>query len=229
MNHITNKIKAFTDQNLTRRLGLPVLPLACLFIRAAIQTYHMFLATHMPLPFPASSTSLSSDAPPTSSPALAHIDQIFRRALGRSTFGAGGSSFPTSPTQQPWWDPNSWNFDDAIAASTMLTVFLIAYLFFLAFKLILGMCLLKVARGRYANMKERERASADVGGKYIGGWGVVDVDEEKRKWIYNDDAEALKRLRERDEKEKARIEKERERGTSFGHVERYAMVAKRIW
>lgn len=78
-------------------------------------------------------------------------------------------------------------------------------------------------------MKERERASVEVGGKYIGGWGVVDVDEEKRKWIYNDDAEALKRLRDRDEKEKARVEKERQRGTSFGHVERYAMVAKRIW
>lgn len=225
--YTANTIKAFTDQNLTRRLGLPVLPLACLFIRAAIQTYHMFLATHMPIPFPASSTSLSSDAPPTSSPALAHIDQIFRRALGRSTFGTG-SSIPLS-SQQPWWDPKSWSFDDAIAASTMLTVFLIGYLFFLAFKLILGMCLLRVARSRYTGMKERERASVEVGGKYIGGWGVVDVDEEKRKWIYNDDAEALKRLRDRDEKEKARVEKERQRGTSFGHVERYAMVAKRIW
>ncbi|PVI05065.1 DUF747-domain-containing protein [Periconia macrospinosa] len=220
---------AFTDQNLTRRLGLPVLPLACLFIRAAIQTYHMFLATHMPLPFPASSTSLSSDVPPTSSPALAHIDQIFRRALGRSAFGAGGSPPSSSQPQQPWWNPNSWSFDDAIAASTMLTVFLIGYLFFLAFKLILGMCLLKLARGRYSAMKERERASVDVTGKYVGGWGVVGVDEEKRKWIYNDDPEGLKRLRERDEKEKARVEKERERGTSFGHVERYAMLAKRIW
>ena len=43
---------AFADQNLTRRLGLPVIPLSCLFIRASVQTYHMFLATHMPLPIP---------------------------------------------------------------------------------------------------------------------------------------------------------------------------------
>lgn len=112
----------------------------------------------------------------------------------------------------------------------MLTVFLIGYLIFLAFKLVLGMLLLKIARARYTKMRERDRAAVDVGGKYIGGWGVVDVDEDKRRWIYNDDPEALKRLRDRDEKEKARIEKERERGgAGFGHVERYAMVAKRIW
>ncbi|KAF2642829.1 DUF747-domain-containing protein [Massarina eburnea CBS 473.64] len=217
---------AFQDPNLTRRLGLPVLPLACLFIRAAIQTYHMFLATHMPLPFPSVSTSLSSELPPTSSPALAHIDHVFRRALGRSTFGAG-----TPSSQQPWWNPQSWSWslDDAIAASTMLIVFLVAYLFILAFKILLGMCLLKVARGRYKGMKERERVNVETGGKKLGGFGVVDVTEEKRRWIYNDDAENLKRLRERDEKERAKEERERERGTNYGHVSRYAMVAKRIW
>lgn len=218
--------QAFTDQNLTRRLGLPVLPLSCLFIRAAIQTYHMFIAIHMPLPFPSASTSLT-DSPPTSSPAttaaLAHIDQIFRRALGRSSFGAG------TPVSSPWYSPGSWTLDDLIAVSTMLIVFLIAYLFFLAFKLLLGMFLLSVARERYKGMKERERMNVETGGKRLGGWGVVDVDEEKRRWIYNDDPDGLKNLRERDEKQRQKEERERERGTSFGHVSRYAMVAKRIW
>ncbi|KAJ4295396.1 hypothetical protein N0V90_007408 [Kalmusia sp. IMI 367209] len=219
---------AFVDQNLTRRLGLPVLPLSCLFIRAAIQTYHMFIATHMPLPFPSTSTSLTPNAPPTSSPAttaaLAHIDQIFRRALGRSTFGTGTPSFSGLP-----WYSSTWTLDDLIAASTMLIVFLIAYLFFLAFKLLLGMCLLRVARNRYKGMKERERMNVETGGKRIGGWGVVDVDEDKRRWIYNDDAEGLRALRERDEKGRQKEEKERREGTAFGHVSRYAMVAKRIW
>jgi hypothetical protein len=32
---------AFGDQNLTKRLGLPVIPLSCLFIRASVQTYHV--------------------------------------------------------------------------------------------------------------------------------------------------------------------------------------------
>ncbi|KAF2449379.1 DUF747-domain-containing protein [Karstenula rhodostoma CBS 690.94] len=219
---------AFIDQNLTRRLGLPVIPLSCLFVRAAIQTYHMFIATHMPAPFPSTSTSLSPNEPPTSSPAttaaLAHIDQIFRRALGRSSFGTGSSNSSALP-----WYSSTWTLDDLIAGSTMLMVFLIIYLFFLAFKLLLGMCLLRVARNRYRGMKERERMNVETGGKRIGGWGVVDVDEEKRRWIYNDDPDSLKRLRERDEKGRQQEEKERREGTTFGHVSRYAMVAKRIW
>ncbi|KAH7092926.1 eukaryotic membrane protein family-domain-containing protein [Paraphoma chrysanthemicola] len=215
---------AFSDQNLTRRLGLPVIPLSCLFIRAAIQTYHMFVAMHMPPPLPATSTSLTSDpeSSPATTAALAHIDQVFRRALGRSSFGAGLPS-------QSWYHLSSWSLDDLIAGSTMLIVFLVIYLIFLAFKLILGMLLLIVARRRYHGMQEREMRSVETGGKRIGGWGVVDVDEEKRKHIYDDDPETLKRLRERDEKAKKKEEQERERGTSFGHVSRYAMVAKRIW
>ncbi|KAL9025702.1 MAG: hypothetical protein Q9196_005519, partial [Gyalolechia fulgens] len=50
---------AFADQNLTRRLGLPEIPLSCLFIRALVQTYHMFLATHLPPPVASTATSLS--------------------------------------------------------------------------------------------------------------------------------------------------------------------------
>jgi hypothetical protein len=215
---------AFSDPNLTRRLGLPVIPLSCLFVRAAIQTYHMFVAMYMPPPMPATSTSLSSD--PASSPAttaaFAHIDQLFRRALGHSSFGTGVPF-------QSWYHFSSWSIDDLIAGSTMLIFFLVVYLIFLAFKLILGMLLLIVARKRYHAMQERELMNVETGGKRIGGWGVVDVDDDKRKHIYDDDPETLKRLRERDEKQKKKEDQERERGTSFGHVSRYAMVAKRIW
>ncbi|KAF1940597.1 DUF747-domain-containing protein [Clathrospora elynae] len=214
---------AFADADLTRRLGLPVIPLSCLFIRAAIQTYHMFVTMHMPPPLHATSTSLTSD--PTSSPsttaAFAHIDAVFRRAIGRSSFGAGPS--------QSWYHPSAWTLDDLIAGSTMLIVFLIGYFIFLAFKLLLGMLLLSVARKRYLGMQEREMMNVETGGKRIGGWGVVDVDDEKRKHIYDDDPEALKRLRERDGKGRKKEEQEREKGTGFGHVSRYAMVAKRIW
>ncbi|KAF2468498.1 DUF747-domain-containing protein [Lindgomyces ingoldianus] len=219
---------AFTDPNLTRRLGLPVLPLACLFFRSAIQTYHMFIATHMPLPFPSTATSLTTESATTSSPAttaaLQHIDQIFRRALGRSAFGAGGNGDASS-----WWTFWRWDLDDTIAFATMAIVFLVAYLCFLAIKLVLGMILLTLARNRYHGMKERERMNVETGGKRIGGWGVVDVDEEKRRWIYNDDAEGLRGLRERDERQRGKEQREKEQGTAFGHVSRYAMVAKRIW
>ena len=220
---------AFSDSNLTRRLGLPVIPLSCLFIRAAIQTYHMFIATYMPPPMPSFSTSLTSESTssPTTTAALAHIDHVFRRALGRSSFGAG-------VTKSSWMSISSasissWTLDDLIAGSTMLIVFLVVYLIFLAFKLLLGMFLLTVARKRCHGMKEREMTNVETGGKRIGGWGVVDVDEEKRRYIHLDDPEGLKSLRERDEKAKKKEDHERERGTSFGHVSRYAMVAKRIW
>src|SRR5205809_7269040 len=101
--------QAFADQNLARRLGLPVIPLSCLFIRASLQTYHMFLATHVPLPIPSTATSLaesSSAASPATTDVLQHFDNILRRALGRSPFGIANPSGPITALL---------NTDDAIA------------------------------------------------------------------------------------------------------------------
>lgn len=216
---------AFADQNLTRRLGLPVIPLACLFIRASVQTYHMFLATHMPSPLPSSATSISVESATTSpatTAALQHIDQLFRRAVGRSTIEIGG------PTIQSISDL-FWPADDIIAFATMLIFFLVLFLALLALKLVLGMCLLSFARHRYKGMKQREKAPIHAEGRRVGGWGVVEVDEDKRRWIYADDPEGAKKLREREiaNKEKeARLERE---GESFDKVSRYEMVTKRIW
>ena len=210
---------AFADPNLTRRLGLPVIPLACLFIRASVQTYHMFLATHMPLPLPSTATSLSVDnaaASPATTAALQHIDHIFRRALGRSTFGAG------DPTLAPEHS-SIWSTDDIIAFVAMLVFFLILFLALLAFKLVLGMCLLSFARRRYRGMKEREKTSSHANGRRVGGWGAVEVDEDKRRWIYKDDPDGARKLREREARD-------RKGGSeSYGGVNRYSMAAKRIW
>ena len=210
---------AFADQNLTKRLGLPVIPLSCLFIRACIQTYHMFLATHMPLPIPSAATSISVDSETaTTSPgtmaALQHIDHVFRRALGRSSFGAGTQSTPALS----WW-----SLDDFIALATMIVFFLAIYLVLLALKLVLGMVLLSYARRRYQGMKEREREGLDSKGRFIGGRGMVEVSEDKRRWIYNDDPNGLAKIRERDERGRSRTE------MKLDNVQRYSMVAKRIW
>lgn len=218
---------AFSDQNLMKRLGLPVLPLACLFIRASVQTYHMFVATHMPLPIASTATALAleskaAETNPATTAVLAHIDHIFRRALGRSSFGAGAADGGVGGAFS-WW-----SVDDVIAFATMLVFFLVLYLFLLAFKLVLGMCLLGFARKRYEGMRERERESYDVGSRRVGGLGAVEVDEEKRRWIYEDDAEGLAKLRERDKK--AKEKKEMGKGeVRLDTVGRYMMVAKRIW
>ena len=117
-----------------------------------------------------------------------------------------------------------------IAFIAMAGFFLLFFLVLLAFKLLLGMCLLFFARSRYRGMKERENASVHAEGRRVGGWGVVEVDEDKRRWIYQDDPDGARKLRERErdikEKEK-RINEEG--GESFAGVSRYTMAAKRIW
>jgi hypothetical protein len=217
---------AFADQNLTKRLGLPVLPLSCLFIRASVQTYHMLIATHMPLPMPSTATAIalesaSGETSPSTTAALAHIDQIFRRALGRSSFGAG----PDAVTGASSW--RFWTIDDAIALGTMLVFFLVIYLILLALKLLLGMLLLSFSRTRYRKMKmqEHKKQSFDTQGRRVGGWGAVEVDEDKRRWIYEDDPEGLRNLREREAKGKEKAKGE----VRLDGVDRYTMAAKRIW
>jgi len=247
---------AFSEQNLTKRIGLPTLPLACLFIRSVVQTCGMFVETNMPLPLPSSATDLSTEGPESkaSTPtlqALAHIDHIFRRALGRASFPeAGGTAIHSQ----------GWSIDDVVATAFLLVFCLVGYLFLLAAKLVLGMVMLRWARSRYRGMKERDRArdresrplperklssvepqdtlhppsqgqyrardsSIDAGGRRLGIGGVVEIDEDKRRLIYDDDPVGLARLKDRDERGK----RERDRVLELGNVTRYSMVAKRIW
>ncbi|KAG9243477.1 eukaryotic membrane protein family-domain-containing protein [Calycina marina] len=212
---------AFVNQNLTKRLGLPVIPLSCLFIRSSVQTYNMFLATHIPPPIP-STTALALESPagpaPITTAALAHFDDLIRRALGRSTFNI------PSPYPSSCYLPDA---DTVIASLTMLTFFLVAYLVLLAAKLVLGMLLLKFARNRYSDMKTRENVVYEIGGKRLGRWGMVEMDEAKRKWFYEDDPETLTKLREKERVGREKAEKAA--GENFEKISRYEMSAKRIW
>ena len=80
-------------------------------------------------------------------------------------------------------------------------------------------------------MKEREHQSYDTGGKRVGGWGMVEVDEDKRRWIHDDDPETLRRLREMESVAKEKAEKAIVEGKAgdFSRISRYEMSAKRIW
>jgi hypothetical protein len=184
----------------------------------------MFLATHLPTPIPSTATELALETEATASPAttaaLEHFDAVIRRALGRSTFGSGVDAVPKS-----WY---MIEVDDVIAFLTMSIFFLCAFFILLACKLILGMILLKYARNRYSSMKERENLSLDTKGRRLGGWGMVEVDEDKRRWLYEDDPEGAKALKER-ERKAAERSRESEKGMDFGRVTRYEMSAKRIW
>ncbi|KAI6477980.1 hypothetical protein MCOR17_000286 [Pyricularia oryzae] len=248
---------AFVTPSLTRRLGLPLLPLSCLFIRASVQTYHMFLATHLPAPLPPSTqTSLtvesSSSAATPSSQAVAasleRLDGIIRNALGRAVHGMPYVAANTTPEPPPMMTTNSnitdfpyrifmsWTTDDAIALVTMLTVFFLAFLVLLVLKLVLGMTLLRYSRGRYAAMRRREHAVStgkqepeqfdQPGSKRVGGFGHVEVGEDRRAWLYDDDPEGLKKAQATEKRNAGKREKSEK---DLGRISRYEMVAKRIW
>jgi len=152
---------------------------------------------------------------------MEHLDTIIRKALGRATYGVG-------VVQRPW---HSLDADDVIAFVAMAAFFLGAFLALLACKLVLGMLLLKYSRGRYEGMGRREeKGGLDTKGKRLGGLGAVEVDEEKKAVIYEDDPEGMRLLRERERKWKEAAEKGvGGRDADFESVRRYEMAAKRIW
>ncbi|KAK3361386.1 eukaryotic membrane protein family-domain-containing protein [Lasiosphaeria ovina] len=234
---------AFATPSLTRRLGLPLLPLSCLFIRASVQIYNMFLAAHLPTPLPPSTqTSLSVESA-TPSPAMVaaldRLDNIIRNALGRAVYGypyaegLGENSSEEGMATRLWL---RWTSDDVIAALTMVVVFLIVFLVLLVVKLLLGMVLLRYSRDRYARMKAKEHAIAtgkaeresyDAKGRRLGGYGQVEVGDDRRRWIFADDPKGLQKVREKERRADQGAEKEKEK--DFSHITRYEMVARRIW
>lgn len=165
--------------------------------------------------------------------ALEHLDSVIRNALGRAVYGHPYSS----PQERPFWVFTS---DDAIALLTMATFFFLAWVVLLVVKLILGMALLRYSRDRYAATRMREQALASgqgsskresfyQPGKRIGGFGAVELGEERRRMIYADDPEGLKRMEARDRKG-AEMSKKMEMGDDgLEKVTRYEMIAKRIW
>jgi hypothetical protein len=232
----SNLCQAFVTPSLTRRLGLAVIPLSCLFIRASVQTYHMFLATHVSMPLPPSTqTSLTEESAVPSSPAmiaaLSRFDAILRDSLGRATYGY---PYGSPLNSRPWY---AWTSDDFIAALTMVVVFFIVFLVLLILKLLLGMVLLKYSRSRYAKMKQKEsliamgkadRESYDMKGRRVGGRGDVEVTDDKTRWIHADKSEGLKSGKapggkKNEEKGGKKVD------SDYMGVARYEMITKRIW
>jgi hypothetical protein len=61
----------------------------------------------------------------------------------------------------------------------------------------------------------------------VGGYGQVEVGEDRRRWIFGEDAEGLRKAREREKKTEGNVERDKEK--DFARVMRYEMVARRIW
>lgn len=210
---------AFGEQNLMKRLGLPVLPLSCLMIRAGFQTYQMFVASWV------SSPSSNSTA------ALAGIQEHYStsRPTPTSTAGMLVRKMDDLLSQLP----ESLSSSQVTSYFTTTLVVLLMFLVLLVVKLVLGMGLLAFSRARYQSMKQREHGGNPShhieGSRRVGGWAVVEVDEDKRRVIYEDDPGALQALRAKEAKDKAKRESNKDPAEGLEKVQRFEMVAKRIW
>ena len=206
----------------------------------------MFLATHLPAPLPPSTqTSLSVESATPSSPAITaaldRLDTIIRNALGRAVYGAPShGDFHENAAEGASLASNSflawfkWTSDDVIAALTMVVVFLLLFIVLLVVKLLLGMALLRYTRNRYARMKATEHAIAtgmaerepvDIKSKRVGGYGYIELGEERKRWIYADDPDGMRQSKDRERKNERNAEKDKD----YSNIMRYEMVAKRIW
>lgn len=163
--------------------------------------------------------------------ALDRLDNLLRNALGRAVYG----NPITQSEDRSYW---SFSSDDAVALVTMLIFFFLAWLVLLLVKLLLGMVLLKYARERYASVQnqeqdiingEKKRESFFQPGKRVGGWGQVEVGDERRQLLYADDPEGLKRMRDREKKGEQAGKKMELGNDGLEKVTRYEMIAKRIW
>lgn len=114
-------------------------------------------------------------------------------------------------------------------------------------KLVLGMVLLRYARRRYAVMVHKEQQQqqqqgvgggggggaellAQPGSKRIGPWGATEVGDDRRRWLYDDDPDGLRRMRERERKTEEKFRDGAAADDGLGRVFRYEMgVSKRIW
>lgn len=243
---------AFGDQNLTRRLGLPIIPLSCLFFRVSVQTYQMFLAALLPQSPPLSPSS--SVAVETTSLATIHSQYVPAGPVPSPPPITLGNILPaTAAHASAWFRRALANAMPSPAHSVYIfTVVLVltGFVLLLILKLLLGMLLLTYSRSRYKSVKQREAEhSAPVsssaapsmpegsgaprargydvdGARRFGGWGTVELNEDHRRWIYVDDPESLRKLKE---KESQKGKSSRGDELHLDHVQRYEMAAKRIW
>ncbi|KAJ5287363.1 hypothetical protein N7478_003049 [Penicillium angulare] len=234
------------DHSLTRRLGLPVIPLSCIFFRVSVQTYQMFLA------------SIAPQHPSSTAMGVATLSSIHSQHTALPLPSTPPLTFRTIiPNINTFFRTVLENAIPSPAQSVQIfTVILITtgFIVLLIFKLLLGMGLLAFARSRYKKMmramesehRKSSRSSSHQNGQQencgevapvprkdefnvegsrrAGGWGMVEVGDEKRKWIYGDDPDGLRRVKEKEDRDK-----NKDKDLKIDHVQRYEMVAKKIW
>ncbi|CAN6649012.1 endoplasmic reticulum membrane protein 65 [Trichomonascus vanleenenianus] len=201
----------FSDQTMTKRIGLPVLPLAAVFVRMIYQSYAIFVEQSNL--FASSPTHLASAASPSARSALEKVDEFLRHSITTS------NSYIIAP----------FTLSSLLVAATCFAILVVI-------KLILGVSLLKYASKRYRKVlrarrkftgsktKEAERSRDTRGGDFmmgpIKGYGVVELDDKTRRHLY-DPEEEMTEWKEPKNKSSTYLD--------YWNVTRFKMVGKRIW
>ncbi|KAJ5720945.1 uncharacterized protein N7483_008879 [Penicillium malachiteum] len=230
------------DHSLTRRLGLPVIPLSCLFFRVSVQTYQMFLASLLPQ-YPSSSTAMG----------VATLSSIHSQHTASPLPSAPPLTFRTIiPNVNSFFRTVLENAIPSPAQSVQIftvVLLLTGFIVLLILKLLLGMGLLAFARSRYKKMvksteTEQRKASRSAshqapqqenpseapptsrkdefnveGSRRAGAWAWL------RSVMKNEGGYmGLRRVKEKEDKDK-----NKDKDLKIDHVFRYEMVAKKIW
>lgn len=192
----------YVDQSpaISRRIGLPVLPLVCLTIRSSSQIVLMYL---------------------TKDDTETYLDVISDTTSGTSAATGAPRTILTGAASQNW---------EAAIVRTAWYVLTLTLVFttLILIKLCLGISLIRFAHTRTTRMNEREEAEAQEDaerkrrGVYI---GVVEVDAETKR-VLNRDRDNLQGV----QRTRGVGTGPGGTGTSglFG-LERYSMISKRIW
>jgi hypothetical protein len=194
--------EAYIDQSpvVSRRMGLPTIPLACLTLTTMGQTMEIFRQRHFQHLSDSSTTVLLSPPSPTSP--LNTLDTTLRRIV---SLGEGVS-----------WEV--WLLTNILWG----VISILGFIALLFLKLFIGIYLLKFARSRMNGMKEREedeRQWEEGPRKVMSGRGTrggIEIEERVRKLLDRGEDDLLGRGKGED-------------GKGLLKVERYTMVSKRIW
>ena len=195
--------EAYIDQSpvVSRRMGLPTVPLVCLTLTTMGQTLEIFRQRQFQQLSAPSTTVLFSSPSPTSH--LKLLDATLRRIV---SIGEGVG-----------WEV--WLVTNALWG----VFFVLGFIALLFLKLFIGIYLLKFARSRTNGMKKREEEERqwEEGPRKVlnsgrGTRGGIEIEERVRKVLDRGEDDLLG-LGRRDE------------GKGLLRVERYSMVSKRIW
>lgn len=192
---------AFNDQIMTRRIGLPVFPLVCVFSKMMLQSYYILAESLAPSPF-ASSSSSPGPASPSTIPALERIDDFFKTKLKFS----------------------HTSMSELYIYLNFVLAGLIIFLILVSLKLLVGALLLKYSMRRHSLAKDRRPSrrksnlylQGDIIPGTVKGYGVIELNDKMRQRLFEPE-------------ESVPQSKIKNAEIDLNNVTRFKMVAKRIW